>query len=153
MAKNFVLDDQIINSTFKGVACPHCQTPFSLANVKFQYGFDNGYRVKCGNCGKKYEALAHEDENSDGIFELKVTRQKSLIGIAVNYVVFVNGIAIATLSNGSSVTLKTNQSEVLVGLVRENDQVTSNKLNKQVILNSGTLNEVSIKPSMAYGSF
>ena len=123
------------NPTLVGIKCPNCgvktiellvlaqQLPVSVNNyfgavgniVSSSRSKDNfeikPVKYQCLDCKNKYEALPNE-ASSDDILKKPCTitfeRLSSFIGGAVRQQVFLNGIKMGTIKNGSKLTFETN---------------------------------------------
>ena len=126
---------QINNPTLEGVKCPKCGSKNYLirgtgsvaasAGKQLLFGgvgnmvassrSKDNFEIKpvrfvCRDCKEKFEALA-EDAGKDQLLEkpCKITfkRLSSLIGAAIRYQVFLNGVKVGTVKRGSEITFNT----------------------------------------------
>ncbi|MDO5860068.1 hypothetical protein [Methanobrevibacter sp.] len=126
----------IKNPTFVGVVCPKCgSTKYKVlgtgslgASVGKQLLFGgvgnmvassrskNDFEIKpvkfkCEDCNEKYESLPNEaakDEILDKPCKITFKRLSGLIGAAIRHQVFMNGIKVGTVKNGSEIEFETN---------------------------------------------
>ena len=82
-----------------------------VANENSKNDFSlHAIRYKCNACGNKFEATpltAEPDEILDTPCRITFTRLSSLIGLAVAQHVWLNGIKVAVVGNGKTVTFET----------------------------------------------
>lgn len=127
---------EITNPTFVGIACPKCgSTNFEIkgtgsaaASVGKQLLFGGignmvsssktkddfelkPVKCKCKDCKENFESLpneASEDEILEKPCKITFKRLSSFVGGALRQQVFLNGLKVGTVKNGSEITFETN---------------------------------------------
>ena len=163
------MDKNIEVPTYFGVVCPNCQSAdFQVVGQKgqqlrsitgsaglfnvgnFRRGLSDAIEehplvAKCRSCKQKFMITPKVAEGEEILSEpakFNITRQKSIMGFAVNSFIMINGVMVHSIKNGATINVETYTKHNYIQMFDQNGLAFKSEQN--IVVTAGSTIDVTL---------